>query len=257
MRAVGFDAVLALHVAAGATALLAGPMAMLARKGRRAHRLSGRCYAAAMVVTAASALCLALATRNVLLLVIAVFSFFLVFTGWRAPGQKRLHEAGQGARWFDWLVAALTLAFSAGLFVRGSIAGGNVTELFFGAGGSILTLREMLQLTGCGVRDGDWLVRHMIGMSGAYIATVSAFAVVTLTALPRPVAFIGPTLIGTPLIVLVATRLTVALRQGRTAQEILREPAGRRSPAPIAPAPLDPQAGSRAFPPPPGGAATS
>ena len=88
---------------------------------------------------------------------------------------------------------------------------------------------------GGGVRPRDWLVRHMIGMSGAYIATVSAFAVVTLTALPRPVAFIGPTLIGTPLIALLATRLTVALRQGRTAAAILREPAGRRRPAPVAP----------------------
>ncbi len=221
-----FDAVLALHVAGGAVALLAGPAAMLTRKGRRLHRLSGRCYAVAMLVTAASALWLALATRNVLLLVIAVFSFFLVFTGWRALAQKRLHESGQGAHWFDWLVSALTLGFSVGLFVTGWIAGRDVTELFFGSGGSILALREMLQLTGRGVRPGDWLVRHMIGMSGAYIATVSAFAVVTLTVLPRPVAFIAPTLIGTPLIAWLATRLTVALRHGRTAGEILREGAG-------------------------------
>ncbi|WP_428392795.1 hypothetical protein [Lichenicoccus sp.] len=50
----------------------------------------------------------------------------------------------------------------------------------------------------------------------------ASFAVVTLTALPRPVAFIGPTLIGTPLITLLATRLTLALRRGQTPGEILR-----------------------------------
>ncbi len=239
MSGMVFDGILTLHAVGGAVALVAGPLAMLARKGGRRHRLSGRCYGGAMVFTAASALCLALATRNALLLTIAVFSFFLVFTGWRALHQRRLHERGRwgghGARWFDWLVAALTLAFSAGLFVAGWLQGGDVTELFFGVGGSVLALREMLHLTGRGVRPGDWLVRHMIGMSATYIATVSAFAVVTLTMLPRPVAFIGPTLIGTPLIAWAAVCLTAALGRGRTPGEILRQPAMWRHPAPAAP----------------------
>ena len=240
MSGMVFDGVLTLHAVGGAVALVAGPLAMLARKGRRRHRLSGRCYGGAMVFTAASALCLALATRNVLLLTIAVFSFFLVFTGWRALWQRRLHERGRwgghGAHWSDWLVAALTLVFSAGLFVVGWTSGRDVTELFFGTGGSVLAFRGMLHLTGRGVRPGDWLVRHMVGMSAAYIATVSAFAVVTLTMLPRPVAFIGPTLIGTPLIAWAAARLTAALRQGRTPGEILRGPAVWQRAVPAAPA---------------------
>ncbi len=214
MAGVIFGVVLAVHAANGAVALLAGPVAMAARKGQRLHRAAGRLYAAAMVATAVSALYLALATRNLLLLVIAVFSFFLVFSGWRALSQKRLHEE-QGARWFDWLVAALTLLFSAALSVMGLAGGGDVTMLFFGAGGSILALREMWQLTGR-VQPGAWLVRHVIGMSAAYIATVSAFAVVTLTFLPKPVAFIAPTLIGTPMIAWVAARLTVALRRNHS-----------------------------------------
>lgn len=105
---------------------------------------------------------------------IAVFSFFLVFTGWRAPHQKRLHDR-QGARWFDWLVVSCTLLFSA------------------------------------------WLLRHLVGMSGAYIATVSAFAAVTLTFLPKPVSFIAPMLLGTPVIIWVATRLNVPRWSRRSA----------------------------------------
>lgn len=213
MAGVIFGVVLALHAAGGAVALLAGPVAMAARKGQRLHRAAGRLYAAAMVATAASALYLALATRNLLLLVVAVFSFSLVFSGWRALSQKRLHE-GQGARWFDWLVAALTLLFSAALFPVGLAGGGDVTTLFFGVVGSVFALLEMRQLAGR-VQPGAWLVRHVVGMSAAYIATVSAFAVVTLTFLPKPVAFIAPTLIGTPMIAWVAARLTVALRRNR------------------------------------------
>ena len=216
MLTVVFNVILVLHAAGGAVALVAGPVAMRARKGQARHRAAGRTYALAMAFTTLSALYLALTTRNLFLLVIAVFSFFLVFTGWRALSQKRLHE-GYGARWFDWLVAGLTLAFSAGLLAAGSGKGGDVTALFFGVVGSVLALREMRLLTGR-VQPGDWVVRHMIGMSGAYIATVSAFAVVTLTFLPTAVAFIGPTLIGTPIIAWVATRLTIALRQGRSRQ---------------------------------------
>jgi hypothetical protein len=100
--------------------------------------------------------------------------------------------------------------------------------------GVVLATRGMRHLTGCGVRPGDWPIRHMIGMAAAYIATVSAFAVVTLTFLPRPVAFIAPTLIGTPMIALVAARLTIALRRGLSSAEILRERAWRRRPAPVA-----------------------
>lgn len=235
MLSMIFDVVLVLHVAGGTVALVAGPIAMLARKGWHLHCLSGRSYAAAMALTAVSALYLALATHNVLLLVIAVFSFFLVFTGWRALDQKQLHEGGRGARWFDWFLAVLTLGFSAGLFTSGCVTGWNVTELFFGIGGSILALRTMRQLAGHGLRPGDWLVRHMIGMSGAYIATASAFAVVTITALPRPVAFIGPTLIGTPIVVWLATCIMAALQQGQTPSEILRARARWRHPVPVLP----------------------
>ena len=211
MQATTFGLILVLHVAGGATSLLAGPIAMAARKGGPLHRASGRLYAGAMACTAISALFLAVATRNRLLLVIAVFSFFLVFTGWRALDQKRLHE-GCGARWFDWLVAALTLLFSAGLLAAGLATDRDATTVFFGILGCALAVGQMRKLAGW-VQPGSWMVRHMTGMSAAYIATVSAFAVVTLTFLPRPVAFIVPTLVGTPMIAWMAVRLKTAPRR--------------------------------------------
>ncbi len=204
-----FMAMLAVHVTGGTVALLAGPVAMLAPKGRTLHRSAGLAYALAMGCTALSALCLALATANRLLLVIAVFSFFLVFNGWRALGQKRLHQR-LGARWFDWLLSALTLLFSAALLLAG-LREGDVVALFFGAGGSALAAREMRLLSGR-IAPGGWLLRHLVDMGGAYIATVTAFAVVTLTFLPPPVAFIVPTLVGTPIIARVAARVALASR---------------------------------------------
>lgn len=212
MPGLAFNLMLATHVAGGTLALVAGPVAMAAPKGRTLHRASGRAYAIAMAGTAASALILAVATGNQFLLVIAVFSFFLVFNGWRALSQRRLHE-GLGARWFDWLVSGLTLAFSGGLLADGLAGRGDMTSLFFGVVGSFLAMRELRILKGR-MLPGAWLIRHVIGMSAGYIATVSAFAVNALTFLPRPVAFIAPTLIGTPIIAWVVTRLIAASRRG-------------------------------------------
>ena len=213
MLGMVFGTALVMHIAGGTIALLAGPVAMRARKGGTLHRMAGRSYAAAMACTTGSALYLALVTRNRLLLVIAVFSFFLAYTGWRALWQKHLHE-GRGARWFDWLVAAGTLLFSAGLLAAGLVTGREATDLFFGSLGVALAIRHMRELTGR-VRPGGWVVRHMIGMSAAYIATVSAFAVVSLRFLPAPVTFIVPTLIGTPLIVWTARRLEASQQRRR------------------------------------------
>ena len=91
-----FYGLLWLHATAGGIALLGGPVAMLVRKGGPVHRRAGRVYAVAMVTTAVSAVLLAVLTRNRLLLTVGVFSFFLVFKGWRAPALRR-----GPARWFD------------------------------------------------------------------------------------------------------------------------------------------------------------
>lgn len=187
-----------LHEGAGGLALVSGPVSMMARKGGLVHRRAGTVYGSAIMVTSVSALVLAVVTRNMLLLTIAVFSFFLVFSGWRAPS-LRLGRV----RWFDWASAITTLLFSLGLLILGPDA---VTTWFFGLGGAGLAGRELWHLAGHGPA-GDWVVRHVVGMGASYIATVSAFAVVTLTFLPPAVAFIGPTLLGLPLIIWVLSRL--------------------------------------------------
>ena len=46
----------------------------------------------------------------------------------------------------------------------------------------------------------DWLLAHIAGMGGAYLATVTAFIVVNLDFLPRPVTLIVPTVVGSMLI---------------------------------------------------------
>jgi uncharacterized membrane protein len=193
-----FDILLGFHVAGGAVALLAGPLPMLARKGGRLHRRAGDVYAGAMIVTAASALVLAAVTANALLLMFAVFAFFLVFGGVRAIGFRR----GRRPSRVDDAVVVLTAVFSLGLFARG-VWTADITSLFFGVLGSLLALREWRRLRDPGT---DWLVAHLTSMGAAYIATATAFLAVNLAFLPQALVFVGPTLLGLPLLFRAASR---------------------------------------------------
>ena len=194
-----FDVLLGVHVVSGSVALVSGPVPMLARKGRRLHRRSGDVYAAAMLATAASAFALAAVTGNELLLMIAVFTTFLLFNGVRAILFRRGRRAPS---WVDDAVCVLTAGFSVWLLWQ-SAGSGDVTRVAFGLGGCVLTARQWRLLRN---PRTDWLVAHLSGMGAAYIATVSAFLVVNLQFVPQYIPFIGPTLIGTPLIAWAASR---------------------------------------------------
>jgi hypothetical protein len=57
----------------------------------------------------------------------------------------------------------------------------------------------------------------MGGMLGSYIATVTAFSVVNFAFLPTAVRWLGPTVIGTPLIVLWVTYYRLRFRRTKGA----------------------------------------
>lgn len=188
-----FGVLVGLHAVGGSVALLAGPIPMAAAKGGRLHRRAGWLYATAMLITTVTALVLAVAVNNALLLVIAVFSFFLVFTGTRALARRR----GQPIGFPDRLVPWAALMFGVALFVRGAVLS-DVTNLFFGIGSVILAAREIRALHN---PKTQWLLMHITAMLGAYIATFSAFLVVNIGFVSKPLLFILPTLVGTPFIV--------------------------------------------------------
>jgi uncharacterized membrane protein len=209
-----FNILLATHVAGGSISLLSGPVALASRKGGMLHRRGGLVFAWAMALTAAAAVPLSLITNDVLLLVIAVLTGFLVYRG--VVGIRRRRRP-RPSTWQDAIVPALCLVFCAGLLAYSLPLAGRpsfITGQFFGAGGTVLALRELRAL-----RDPatNWLRSHIAGMMGAYIATVTAFLVVNLTFLPQAVVFIVPTLIGSPMIVWMTIKHTGKARRRGTA----------------------------------------
>src|SRR5262245_60101406 len=192
-----------IHISAGTIALVLAPLAMLTVKGGRAHRLWGKIYFWAMAVVAVTAVVLALWRPQIFLALLAVFSFYMAFSGYRALSRKRPSE-GAGA--FDWTAALVTLVVSAALVALGLVRPGpswqqlGIVPVVFGALGMILAGLDIGKFIRPPADRNAWWFAHMGGMLGSYIATVSAFSVVNFAFLPTAVRWLWPTLIGTPLI---------------------------------------------------------
>lgn len=80
---------LTVHVAAGSIGLVSGTIAAIARKGFGVHRKAGTLFVASMLVMAASAIYLGFAIPGQLLnVIIGIFAFYLVATGWVAATRQ-------------------------------------------------------------------------------------------------------------------------------------------------------------------------
>ncbi|QIO23464.1 DUF2306 domain-containing protein [Haloarcula sp. JP-L23] len=203
-------ATLWVHIAAGFLALFAGVGAFVTEKGSLRHRRAGRAYVYGMVVVAATALALfaldPTATRQFLALV-AVFSFYFVFSGYRVLSRKRPADAPTAV---DWGAVTLYGLASVGLLAMGALQllAGNgfaVVVLVFGVLGTVLTVADVRSFR----TEADpraWLGEHVTRMGAGYIATVTAFSAVNFVFLPTVGRWLWPTLLGTPLLVYLQRR---------------------------------------------------
>ena len=172
---------LAAHILAGATALLAGLVPMLSRKGGRWHVGAGRTYTACMVGVAATAglMCAVqpLTQGRLLLTGIAVFSFYLSFSGWRAARRRSVQLPTS-----DLLLAGVSLAVGIAMLAAGLYRGAVLFAFFGGLTCVFAGLDTWHGVRRAGPISGPtiWLLRHFTRMAGSYISAATAFVVVNL-----------------------------------------------------------------------------
>lgn len=195
---------LGVHVLAGFLALFAGVGAIATKKGGLRHRRAGKTYVYAMVVVAATSIGLLAfeqSTTRQFLALIAVFSFYFVFAGYRALGRKRPDASVSTV---DWLAVGILVAASLGILAFGVtfwLAGNGFASvlLVFGAIGTGVGLAD--GATFAGYREGGtWLGEHVFRMGAGYIATLSAFSSVNFLFLPMVARWLWPTAVGVPAI---------------------------------------------------------
>jgi uncharacterized membrane protein len=203
------SAVLWAHIAAGVLALSAGLVAMATEKGGRRHVRAGRIYVGSMAVVVTTALPLAAVDADYFLFSIAVFSGYLVFTGWRVLARKR-PEPGVASP-VDWAANLTMVGFGLAMVGLGGADlldgdGLGVALVVFGAIGLALAGGQVRSIYSPPEDPREWFSRHIVFMGAGYIATVTAAVTVNLVMLPPVLRWVGPTLVGTPLIAVAVAR---------------------------------------------------
>ncbi|WP_288429336.1 DUF2306 domain-containing protein [uncultured Spirosoma sp.] len=201
-------AITIIHVLAGTVALLVGLVAMFSKKGAKVHNRSGLIYVWAMIVVAVTALPMCVLQSfnlfRLFLTGIAVLSFYLCMTGWRATKQKK-----SGPTQADRLLTYGTLVVSVGMMGFGAYLltdGVSVFAVLFPFFG-FLTFRNAwrdAKSFGHAPEKMHWFYHHIARMGASYIATFTAFLVNNMYRMmpagtPEWVGTIGwiaPTLVG-------------------------------------------------------------
>ena len=192
---------LAGHIIGGSIALLSAAIALATKKGGSQHKFFGKLYVSGMLAVFLSAVPLAVLKNNVFLLLIGVFSFYLVFSGFRFARNK----TGQPRIW-DWVAISLILLSAIGMWVVSysfyRVENGQWVTLFiFGAIATILGTTDAATWAKREATGKKRIARHLTNMMAGTIATVTAALVVNVSTDPVWIAWIAPTVVITPIIV--------------------------------------------------------
>lgn len=198
-----YRVMLFVHIGAGFIGLFVAPVAMIVRKGGKAHRRWGGAYFWSMSVVCLTALVLAVLNPNLFLLLLAVFSFYQAFIGYRVLSMKRPDiKASHRPIWLDWGGSVLMAFASLGFFVVGLVRvlsgnGFGTVALVFGVLGATFAINDMRRYVNPPQDKRAWWFTHMNGFLGAYIATVTAFSSTNFDFLPLTLRWLWPTVLGT------------------------------------------------------------
>lgn len=196
--------VLRVHVAAGTVAVLGGLGAIATEKGGLRHRQAGKTFVASMAVVVGTAFALLVfdpAGLRVFLALVAVFSGYLAFSGYRVLSRKRPTDDADPV---DWAAAAgvVVACLALGGWGVARLVAGNefgVVMVAFGAIGLVFGVSDARTFRADDA-DGPWTVAHLQRMLAAFVATVSAVSAVNLTPYLGFVAWLLPTIVGVPVI---------------------------------------------------------
>lgn len=136
------------------------------------------------------------------LALIAVFSHYSVFSGYRVLSRKR--PADEPTK-LDYVATGALVVTGVGLIGFGAsrLLDGvtfGVVLLVFGAISVGFGTRDYRQFRAGHLEPSAWMYEHLSRMGTGYIATVTAFSAVNFVFLPPVARWLWPTIIGTPLI---------------------------------------------------------
>ena len=192
---------LALHIFAGSLALVSAGAALLVKKGGQPHRWAGRSFFLSMVVIFLTAVVMAVLTSNTFLFLVALFSFYLAFSGWRFARNR----SGE-PQWMDWL--AVIIMMSSGLLMWflafkdfPQFSSTSVTLTVFGFIALALGFADARSHHDLAATGKIRIAKHLVNMLGGTIAVMTAVLVVNVSLTPPWLGWVLPTIFMLPVIV--------------------------------------------------------
>ena len=191
---------LSIHILAGSVALVSAALALSTEKGKKFHVLIGKAYFWSMVIIFLTALPMSIISGNVFLFLIAIFSFYLAFSGMRFAKNRTgvptrvdliavnfMFLSGVGM----WILAIIFFIDNESQFITLTVFG--FLALFLGYG-DFQTFKNQTAI------GKERIAKHLTNMMGGTIAVVTAVLVVNPPSNPEWVWWILPTVLITPII---------------------------------------------------------
>ena len=200
-----FQLFLYAHIVAGSTALLTGLLALWVKKKRGLHSKTGLVFHYAMIAVSISAFVMAVMHMNYFLFVVAIFSFYLTFTGDRSIlFMRNLAQPNYLDRSVMILSGVLMLLLTAKFLSSTTIniLGFSTVILVFDAilVRMIISDFSFLRKKNSPTKN-DFLIRHITRMIPAYIATTTAFLVVNIHYKYPVFIWLAPTVLFIPVLI--------------------------------------------------------
>lgn len=167
-----------IHAGFGGIALLAGLVAMVAKKGLTVHKKSGLAFYYTMLISAITAMLVAFLPNHEspFLFAIGIFSLYFILTGKRALRFKFKNPNLQ----MDKLISKLMI-FTGILMVLLPILltkNINIVLCVFAVVGITFSIRDLYLYKNARRLKDSWLKLHLGKMIGGYISAMTAFVVV-------------------------------------------------------------------------------
>jgi uncharacterized membrane protein len=176
-----YKTILLVHVILGTIGLLLGIVILAKRKGDKTHKKLGRIFAVAMLSSAFLSFFLSTMHPNIFLFCIGILTVHLVGTGWRYLFLKNL-DNGQQPQFIDWFLFGFMIVFTLIFLYLGinTLLHNNmfgIAPLAFALLGFKNVYYDYKIYFGKITIKNYWLTTHLERMSGAIIASFTAFFV--------------------------------------------------------------------------------
>ena len=194
------EILLPIHITSGSIALFSAALAISTEKGKKIHVLSGKSYFWGMVLIFLTAIPMSIINSNVFLFLIAIFSFYLAFSGMRFARNR----SGVPTR-VDLIAVNFMFLSGAGMWILAIIFFVNndsqfITLIVFGFLALSLGYGDFRTFKNETAKGKERIAKHLTNMMGGTIAIVTAVLVVNPPTDPEWVWWILPTFLITPLI---------------------------------------------------------